>query len=178
MAFIWNLFCLFFSLSDIRHLQIAHLTISIKLFNWLKLKYVYSWILNKFVFRNEVAMKQTLLSQQQNEETIGQGINQLNNETLNILIHKNRPVSLLDELISSCFSSLFFLSLFTFSKSSSSSSASKIAAFASDKPLPDKKRRKVEVREKVRLRLERFEEDGCDSITALQTISCLFKLCL
>lgn len=47
-----------------------------------------------------------------------------------IIVKRNEPFSWVDELITPCFSSLFFLSLFTFSISSSSSSASNMAALA------------------------------------------------
>lgn len=73
-----------------------------------------------------------------------------------------------------CLSSLFFLSLLTFSKSSSSSSASRIAAFALGQPLLESKRPKLVMKQIERLLLVRFEESGADSLTALHKANFLF----
>lgn len=88
------------------------------------------------------------------------------------------PVSLLDELMTPCLSSLFFLSFFTFSKSSSSSSASRIAALASEQPSPANKKEKLVMKQIERPRLVRFGESGVESLTALHIANFLFALCL
>lgn len=76
-----------------------------------------------------------------------------------------RPFSLVDELIAPCLSSLFFLSLFTFSKSSKSSSSSNGAASASGTPFPANDIRKAEDRERAKLLLLTHGVDDDESVS-------------